>query len=368
MRPLLLVALALSVAAVDGQQTKVPGAFTSRITLVPVDVRVLDSKGRPVTDLKREEFQIFEDGRAQEIGAFEHIVFATEPAVASNEADAGPALRRAVGPDIPPPSGRVFLFMLGRGRLQHPTRVLDALIEFLDTRMLPQDHAAVIAYNRATDFTRDHAKLKAVVHAFRQKHERLEQRMSARQSGLAAAFGNKEVPPELQADVDAIFKTDGAPGFREMPPARATDAARIEQEMRDVGNLLQPVGVNMPVSGMAAGSPADLASLDEYMEGSLKTLQDLGGLLAASSTCAISTAKSILSMSAKADCGCRAVNTTKASPPSPAMRASRSTSFTPAAPAASWCAAHRAPTGARHGRWPDSGCWPIARAAAPPSS
>ena len=280
MRPLLLVALALSAAAVNGQQTKVPGAFTSRITLVPVDVRVLDSKGRPVTDLRRDEFEIFEDGRAQEIGAFEHIAFAAEPAAVSHEAEAGPALRRAVGPDIPPPSGRVFLFMLGRGRLQHPTRVLDALIDFLDTRMLPQDHAAVIAYNRATDFTRDHAKLKAVVHAFRQKHERLEQRMSARQSGLAAAFGNKEVPVELQAEVDAVFKVDGAPGFREMPPARATDAARIEQEMRDVGNLLQPVGVSMPVSGMAAGSPADLASLDEYMEGSLKTLQDLGGLLA----------------------------------------------------------------------------------------
>lgn len=287
MRRLVLAALALSVvglaastAVTEPQQPRVPGAFRSRITLVPVDVRVLDSKGRPVTDLRRDEFRIFEDGRLQEIGAFEHLDFTAEPAPGATDTDAGPALRRAVGPDIPAPSGRVFLFMLGRGRLQHPTRVLDALIEFLDTRMLPQDHAAVIAYNRATDFTRDHRKLKAVVEAFRQKHERLEQRMTARQSGLAAAFGNKEVPPELQAEVDAIFAADGAPGFREMPPARATDAARIEQEMRDVGNLLQPVGVSMPVSGLAAGAPADLASLDEYMEGSLKTLQDLGGLLA----------------------------------------------------------------------------------------
>lgn len=276
---LILLAALLSVAAVEGQQPQVPGAFRSRITMVPVDVRVLDGKGRPVTDLTRDEFQIFEDGRRQEIGAFDHVTFTAEPASVA-AADAGPALRRAVGPDLPSPSGRVFLIMLGRGRLQHPTRILDALIDFLDTRLLPQDHAAVIAYNRATDFTRDHRKLKAVVQAFRQTHERLEQRMTARQSGLAAAFGNKEVPPELQGDVDAIFKVAGAPGFREMPPARATDAARIEQEMRDAGNLLQPVGVSMPVSGLAAGTPEELNSLDEYMEGSLKTLQDLGGLLA----------------------------------------------------------------------------------------
>jgi hypothetical protein len=29
----------------------VPGAFRSRITLVPVDVRVLDRNGKPITDL-----------------------------------------------------------------------------------------------------------------------------------------------------------------------------------------------------------------------------------------------------------------------------------------------------------------------------
>ena len=232
-----------------------------------------------MTDLTQQDFQILEDGEPQEIGAFQHVVFTPGPA---DPADAGhgPALRRAVGPDLSAPSRRVFLFVLGRGRLESPTRILDALADFLDTRLLPQDHAAVIAYNRATDFTREHHKLKAVVEAFRAKHELIESRMVARQSGLAAAFGSKEIPADLQAQVDAIFSVKGAPGFREMPPARATDAARIEQDIRDVGNLLRPVGVNIPVSGLATDIPSELTSLDDYMEGNVKTLQDLGAVLA----------------------------------------------------------------------------------------
>jgi VWFA-related protein len=273
------LAVCVLAAAAAAQQPQLPGAFKSRITLVPVDVRVLDRQGRPVTDLTRADFQVFEDGRPQEIGAFEHVVFS---AAANDAADdeARPALRRAVGPDLAAPSGRVFLFVLGRGRLQHPTRVLDALEDFVDTRLLPQDHAAVIAYNRATDFTRDHQTIRAVIQAFREKHERIEARMTAKQSGMAAIFGGKDVPAGLQPEIDAIFRTPGAPGFREMPPGRATDAARIEQDMRDIGNLLSPVGVSQPVSGLAPEAPEELQSLDAYMEGSVKTLQDLGGLFA----------------------------------------------------------------------------------------
>jgi VWFA-related protein len=55
-----------------------------RITsnLVQLDVTVTDKSGRPVTDLRPEEFSIFEDGRAREITNFSFV--STEP-----EADAG---------------------------------------------------------------------------------------------------------------------------------------------------------------------------------------------------------------------------------------------------------------------------------------
>ena len=41
-------------------------------TLVQVDVAVTDRKGRPVTDLKPEEFEIYEDGRRQQITNFSY--------------------------------------------------------------------------------------------------------------------------------------------------------------------------------------------------------------------------------------------------------------------------------------------------------
>src|SRR5829696_5886468 len=44
--------------------------FRSRVTVVPVDVRVIDRDGRPVTDLRREDFTLSEDGVAQQIVHF----------------------------------------------------------------------------------------------------------------------------------------------------------------------------------------------------------------------------------------------------------------------------------------------------------
>ena len=70
-----LVVCTIGLAA---QQPQVPGAFRSRITMVPVDVRVVDREGRPITDLTRADFQVFEDGRPQEISAFDHVLFAPE--------------------------------------------------------------------------------------------------------------------------------------------------------------------------------------------------------------------------------------------------------------------------------------------------
>src|SRR5258706_5395197 len=48
------------------------------VTLVQVDVAVTDKKGRPITDLKPEEVEIYEDGRRQQITNFSFV--SSEPA------------------------------------------------------------------------------------------------------------------------------------------------------------------------------------------------------------------------------------------------------------------------------------------------
>src|SRR5688500_11534000 len=111
------VVLALSlVCGLDAQQGQVPGAFRSRITLVPLDVRVVDRDGRPVTDLKQEDFTVLEGGVPQRIGHFSFDMLRADPAGAG----AALELRRAPGLELEAPSRRVFLIVLGRGRLQYP--------------------------------------------------------------------------------------------------------------------------------------------------------------------------------------------------------------------------------------------------------
>lgn len=62
-------------SATSRQQTVTPaqqptGSFRSRITMVPLDVRVLDRDGKPITDLRQEDFTVLEDGIPQAIRHF----------------------------------------------------------------------------------------------------------------------------------------------------------------------------------------------------------------------------------------------------------------------------------------------------------
>ena len=45
-------------------------AIKVRVRLIPVDVVATDGSGRPVANLKEEDFQVFENGREQEIRHF----------------------------------------------------------------------------------------------------------------------------------------------------------------------------------------------------------------------------------------------------------------------------------------------------------
>jgi VWFA-related protein len=77
LRPVtLLVAIAALAAGhdrVSGQQTAADAreqAYVSRATAVLVDVVVRDRQGRPVLDLKADDFEVFEDAIKQDIGSF----------------------------------------------------------------------------------------------------------------------------------------------------------------------------------------------------------------------------------------------------------------------------------------------------------
>jgi VWFA-related protein len=61
------------------------------VNVVNVDVQVTDRDGRRVTDLKRDDFEVFEDGKRVEITNFQRVVPEAQPAAASRPEKAAPA-------------------------------------------------------------------------------------------------------------------------------------------------------------------------------------------------------------------------------------------------------------------------------------
>ena len=147
-----------------------PGTFRSAVTIVPVDVRVLDEHGDPITDLDERDFTILEDGVPQTIRQFAR----TSLAARRPEPGERPAFRGEGSQDLSPPDHRVFLIVLGRGRLQGPSKGIDALLGFVGSRLLPQDQVAILAYNRATDFTTSHQTIAGVLERFKRDNDPIE--------------------------------------------------------------------------------------------------------------------------------------------------------------------------------------------------
>jgi hypothetical protein len=96
-----------------------PPSIRSRTTLVPVDVRVVDRDGRPITDLKKEDFSVLENGRRQDVRFFATHALTPQPAPSQGAQPGGLLpLRPALGATAEPvmPDARVFeLRSMGMG-------------------------------------------------------------------------------------------------------------------------------------------------------------------------------------------------------------------------------------------------------------
>jgi VWFA-related protein len=224
---LTLVALA---ATTSLAQRQVPGAFRSRVVLVPIDVRVVDRDGNPVKDLTAEDFTIFENGEPQEIRHFSTQAFTAEPP----EPEPPLRWRRAAGLETEPVANRTFLIVVGRGRLQHPARGLTAIMDFVRTGALPRDRIGVVAYNRTSDLTTDHDKVLRLFERYLEAHEAIETRLDEFFHGdsLRYRYGDRTVPPGIQRRIDTIFEASGLPGLRTLPLLATKDLAALDDERR----------------------------------------------------------------------------------------------------------------------------------------
>jgi len=163
----------------------------------------------------------------------------------------------------------------GRGRLQAPARGIDATIAFVRDRLLPQDRVAVMAWNRATDFTIDRAGILAVLEQFKKDHEKIEADLRQFFSGLRAVFSGGEIPPEIQAEIDAVFAAGGAPASNPVGAGTTAQLRQMSDERRGTLNdLLSGDSASAELASMGLG-------LDEFAATTLKAGQEVSALYAA---------------------------------------------------------------------------------------
>ena len=101
------------------------------------EVRATGRNGKPVADLRKEDFEVFEDGEPQPIATFEFVASPKphDPEAAAERLDRSPgsASSEAAG-DL---RRSTLLYIATRGRRQDRQRIFDAVTDFIDEQLAP---------------------------------------------------------------------------------------------------------------------------------------------------------------------------------------------------------------------------------------
>jgi VWFA-related protein len=178
-----VLALISASAHTAAQQAPVPapGVIRINVNLVQVDAVVTDSKGKPVTDLRAEDFEIFQDKKAQRIRNFEFVrVRNASETLGVRANSASPSSLGAV----PSPPSRSTILRPDQIRrtialvvddialsFDGTVHVRDTLKKWVDTEMQPGDLVSLVRTNAGVgalqQFTGDKRILYAAIDRLR---------------------------------------------------------------------------------------------------------------------------------------------------------------------------------------------------------
>ena len=195
-------AVCLAAASLAAQQV-----FRGRVDLVRVDVSVIDNRtGKPLTDLKAEDFTVTENGARQSIEAF-----AFQPVDGPDGSARAPRTAAEPGASpLAPHSRRVFMIVFGVPlsglTFNGPYKAFDGTVRFLRERLEPGDLVSIMAFNRFTELTTDHEAAIRLVERLKTEHqeEYYQKRISTPLKGLRA-----DLSAVRQASIDRLMAPPG---------------------------------------------------------------------------------------------------------------------------------------------------------------
>jgi VWFA-related protein len=132
-----------------------------------IQVYVTDKKGNPVTDLKKEDFTLYDNGELHKIIGFEtHFL-----ALTVRERESLKKIISEPEQDLFPQMNRKFflLFDAVRNTPFGINKSKTAALHFLDTQIKPKDEVAVLSFNAVRFLvlhqylTKDHDKIRRVI-------------------------------------------------------------------------------------------------------------------------------------------------------------------------------------------------------------
>ncbi len=154
----------------DAIRLQKPLRHEVNVVLKLIQVVVTDKNGNPVTDLKKEDFALTDNGDEKKLTAFErHDLKVEHSAWKSGEAQIG---------ETPLPASRllnrkiIFLFDFATGSYTGVRKATEAALNFIDTKLFPDDELGVITFSftKGLQFsellTTDHKKIRTVISSF----------------------------------------------------------------------------------------------------------------------------------------------------------------------------------------------------------
>ena len=172
-------------------QPEQPYSLRVDVELVTTEVIVLDKKGNPVRNLKKEDFQLYEDGKRQEILSFDEVSAAYSPA----------GLINLNNEDIE--RGKTILIFFDDSTIDpsHIKSTRDSAARFVKEHMRPQDLIGVAAFGMSLrvlqSFTRDQEK---ILEAISQPAMSSSEKMPQGNSPIERMQRNQQWPGERSAN------------------------------------------------------------------------------------------------------------------------------------------------------------------------